>query len=381
MSSRRDPVRLAVRLSLATPLVALLAACGGSPTGPSAGPQPGPDPAPAPVASLRAAAASRGLSYGCAVGAAQLVEDAAFASLVARECGIVVPVSELKWQALRPTEASFNFVGSDRVMRFAEENGLRMRGHTLVWHEALPGWFAGSATPANAAALLDDHIATVVGRYAGRVHSWDVVNEAVEPAHGRADGLRDTPWLRLLGPEYIDHAFRAAAAADPSAVLVYNENWLEYSTSAPKRRAVLELLRGMRSRGVPVHALGIQAHLNPRHTLDVAGLRAFVDEVAALGLQVIVTEMDVTDEALPGDPAVRDEAVAELYSRFLGAVLGQTRTTTVITWGLSDRYTWLNTARPREDGLPVRALPFDQGLGQKAAYQAVGRSLSQAPAR
>jgi endo-1,4-beta-xylanase len=379
MYTRRNLTRQAARLSFAAFACVVATACsGGSPTGPSAAPQP--SPAPTPTAStLREAASSRGLSYGCAVGAAQLTQDAAFAALVSRECGMVVPENDLKWTALRPTASSFSFDRADAVMQFATEHGIKVRGHTLVWHEALPAWFAGSVRAADADAVLRQHISTVVSRYAGRMHSWDVVNEAIHLADGRPDGLRNTPWLRLLGPDYIETAFRAAAAADPSAMLVYNEYGLEYAANEPKRQAVLTLMRRLKERGVPVHAIGIQAHLNARDQVDVAGLQRFLGEISALGLKVLITEMDVADASLPSDAAVRDQAVADQYERFMGAVLKQSGTVAVMTWGLSDRYSWLHDYSPRGDGLPVRGLPFDQGLGQKVAYQAMLRSLTQAP--
>ena len=382
MHVRRELSTTAWRLSVAAAAVLALAACGGSPTGPSTpSVQPTPDPQPNVTTTIRAAAESRGLLYGCAVRASHLAQDPAFAQLVASECGMVVPENELKWEALRPSASSFSFDAADRVAAFAQQNGLRLRGHTLVWHAALPAWFAGHATAQNAGALLDEHVAAVVGRYAGRMHSWDVVNEAVETNDGRADGLRETIWLRLLGPDYIDRAFNAAAKADPAAMLVYNENGLEYTWSAPKRQAVLALLRGMRARGVPVHALGIQAHIQTRHTLDLDGLRSFMADVEALGLKVLVTEMDVADETLPADATARDQAVADLYKRFMTVALGTRGTVAVLTWGISDRYSWLQNARPRSDGLPVRGLPFDQSLGQKAAYQAMASSMAAAPSR
>jgi endo-1,4-beta-xylanase len=370
--------RRATRPSLAAVVLPFLAACSGSPTSstptpPSSVTQPTP-------ATLRAAAEARGLIYGCAVGAVQLAQDASYADLVARQCGMLVPENDLKWATVHPARDAFSFERGDAVLAFAAAHGMAARGHTLVWHEGMPSWFA-AVKPAEAGALLDQHIATVVGHYAGRMHSWDVVNEAIELNDGRPDGLRSSPWLSLIGPSYIERAFRAAHAADPAALLVYNEVGLEFTWSGPKRQAVLKLLRDLLARGVPVQALGLQAHLNAKHTLDEAGLRSFLDEVAGMGLQVLVTEMDVADETLPADAAMRDQAVADLYRRFLAVALAQSRTGVVMTWGLSDRYSWLQAYRPRGDGLPVRGLPFDQSYGQKAAYQALSGSLAAAPSR
>jgi endo-1,4-beta-xylanase len=229
-----------------------------------------------------------------------------------------------------------------------------------------------------------EHITKVAGHYAGRIHSWDVVNEAVFPKHGRSDGLRNTPWLEFLGPNYIDIAFRAAVAADPQALLVYNDYGMEYDTpkDEAKRTAVLKLLERLRSQGTPVQALGIQAHLwggetrfNPRK------LKAFLAEVAGLGLKILITELDVTDKHLPSDINLRDRLVAEIYQDYLSVVLDEPAVIAVITWGLSDRYTWLSQQQPRQDGQPVRPLPLDAQMRRKQAWKAIARAFDQAPAR
>lgn len=336
-------------------------------------------------APLRDHAGARGLRYGCAVRARHLAEDPAFAALVTRECAVLVPENELKWEALRPTPDRFDFTAADAVLAFAERHAQAVRGHALVWHSALPAWFAGGVTTrAQAEAALRGHVAAVVGRYAGRIGSWDVVNEAVEPGDGRADGLRVTPWLRLIGPEYLSLAFHLAAEADARAELVYNENWIELDDAGSdrKRGAVLERLARMRADRVPVHALGVQAHLRAERARGgPERLSAFLGEVASLGMKVLVTEMDVADSGLSGDVARRDAEVAAVYHDYLAAVLDQPAVTTVLTWGLSDRYTWLSRQRPRADRLPVRPLPFDAELRPKPARHAIARAFDAAPRR
>lgn len=331
---------------------------------------------------LRERAAARGLLYGAAIDSSQL-RDAGFAALFARECGVLVPGTELKWLALRPAPGSYDFRGADALLGFAGAAGLQVRGHTLVWHQALPAWFAPTSA-SGAERMLREHVETVAGRYAGRLHSWDVVNEVVEPAHGRADALRDSPWLRLLGPGYIATAFHLAAAADPKARLVLNENWLEldHPDSERKRRAVLRLLDRLVAASVPVHALGVQCHLRAERAAGGPGrLRAFLGEVAALGLEILVTELDVADAALPADVAVRDRAVAAVYEDYLAAVLDERAVTGVVTWGLSDRYTWLTGHAPHPAGVPVRPLPFDRELRPKPAWNALARAFAAAPRR
>jgi len=194
--------------SLAT---AALPGCGGG--GAPAGPGPTPS-----GPGLRDRAAARGLLYG-GENQARYLSDSAFSEAFARECGILLPGLELKWNALRPTPQSFDFSRADALADFAARNGMRFRGHALVWHNALPSWVAGVINQGNAEQFMVEHINTVCGHYAGRMHSWNVVNEAIFPSDGLPGDLRFSPWYFWLGPEYIPLAYHTAAAADPAALL------------------------------------------------------------------------------------------------------------------------------------------------------------------
>lgn len=333
---------------------------------------------------LRDRFATKGLLYGAAVSERSLSSDLSFASRVVQECAILVPENELKWKALRPTPDRFNFAPGDWLANFAQSQGMLLRGHTLVWHEGLPQWFASKVDSRNAAQILQEHIATVVGRYAGKIHSWDVVNEAVNPDDGRADGLRQWPWLQFLGSDYIELAFRAAHQADPQAMLVYNDHRLDYDTSEEeaRRTAVLKLLERLKSRGTPVHALGMQAHLRGDDTrFNAKKLKTFMHDVASLGLKIMITEMDVTDQKLPKNIGIRDRIVAGTYEDYLAVVLEEPAVIAVLTWGLSDRHTWLSSHKPRKDRAPVRPLPLNTRLKRKFAWNAIARAADSAPVR
>ena len=228
------------------------------------------------------------------------------------------------------------------------------------------------------------HIKTVAGHSAGQIHSWDVVNEAIAPHEGRSDNLRITPWLEFLSPDYIDLAFRVAAQADPQAMLVYNDNSLDYDTpkDEAKRDAVLKLLYRLKAMGTPIHALGIQAHLRANETrFSPEKLRDFLRHVGSLDLKIMITEMDVSDQGLPKDSEKRDRKVAQHYYDYLSVVLDEPAVIGVLTWGLSDRYTWLSNHRPRSDGLPVRPLPLDRDLNRKPAWYAIAKAFNNAPHR
>jgi endo-1,4-beta-xylanase len=330
-------------------------------------------------------AAAKGLLYGGASDRALLSSNPMLAKSFAKECSILVSEDDLKWQPLRPTPNTFDFSKGDWLLQFARRHEMQFRGHVLVWHQRMPTWFKEVVNRQNAEKFLLDHIATVAGRYAGKLHSWDVVNEAVRPGDGRADGLRtNTPWLELLGPDYIELAFRGAAAADPKALLVYNDTNLEYDTpdDEARRKFVLQLLEKLKSRGTPVQALGIQGHLRGDETrFNPHKLSKFLSDVASMGLKILVTEMDVEDYKLPQDILVRDRKVANAYYDFLSVVLDEPAVEAIVTWGLSDRYTWLADYRPRSDKAPVRPLPLDEQMKRKAAWNAIASAFDQAPER
>jgi len=339
--------------------------------------------------SMKAHAAARGLLTGCAVNAKLFRDDPDFRALLAEQYSIVVPENCLKFGWLRPTADSYNFDDADALVSFAEAHGMKVRGHNFVWHEALPKWFASTVNKDNARRLLVDHITTVGRRYKGKIHSWDVVNEAIWIKDGRPDGLRSSsPWFEMLGPEYLDLAYSTAREADPNALLTYNEYGIEYDTEddAKKRVAVLGLLRRMKAAGTPIDALGIQSHIHAGRTETFGkGLRELIDGARTLGLQVFITEMDVNDDRVASDDiAARDKAVAEVYGSYLDTVLRGPEVKAVLTWGATDKNTWLNNGpkfRPLHPTRPQRPLPFDAEYKPTPAFFAMRDSFDEAKAR
>jgi len=332
-------------------------------------------------ASLGAHAAAHGLLYGCAVNMNALAADPMYAALIREQCRIVVAENAMKWAALRPSADGFNFDQADALVAFAETNRMKIRGHNLVWHQSNPKWLEATATAANARELLVTHIETVAGRYAGRMHSWDVVNEAIHVEEGRPDGLRNSLWLRLIGEDYVELVFRTAREADPQALLTYNEYGIEEETRAgeQKRAAVIEMLRRMVARRVPVDAVGVQSHIAAGRTGAQygAGLMRFIAAARELGLQVFITEMDVNDRALVADEPGRDAAVAAAYRQYMELALADPAVRLVLTWGITDRYSWLDHEEGRVDGKPERPLPFDAEGKAKAAFFAMRDAFDQ----
>lgn len=321
--------------------------------------------------SLRAHAQQHSFLVGCAVVPQRFRPEPFYAEAVANQANILVAESAMKWKTLRPAPDKFDFSAADDLLAFSEAHGQKLRGHNLCWHEALPSWFAGVVNRDNARQFLTNHIQTVAGRYTGKIHSWDVVNEAIDFNSGRTDGLRKTPWLEMLGPDYLDLAYRTARQADPSALLTYNDYGIE--TDAPdhiaKREQVMRLIRGFTSRGVPIDAVGVQSHLSATDRLPGAGLRDFVRELHRMKLQVFVTEMDVNENKLEGSIEERDATVASIYQSYATMMLAEPNVTALLTWGITDRYTWLDRPKmARPDGKPQRCLPLDADYKPTPAF-------------
>lgn len=327
---------------------------------------------------LREVAMQRGILYGCAAATYEL-KDAAFSAALAREAGILSAEYEMKRAALEPKRGTYDFSGGDGLLTFAQKHGMTFRGHTLVWHHSNPPWLESALQSRNAEALLTNYVAAVAGHYKGRVHSWDVVNEAIQPSDGRSDGLRNTMWLKRFGPGYIDTAFHAAREADPDAMLVYNDWGCEWGAPENDRfRAVtLDFLGGALARGVPIQALGMQGHLSAFRTqVDQKKLAMFLADVRRLGLKILVTEHDVDDSGGPSDVAIRDRAVAEASRRFLDVMLDSPATIAVLTWGLSDRFLDPPGWRDRLAGRYPRMLPLDRDFNRKPMWTAMAKAFA-----
>ena len=352
--------------------------------------------------SLRELAASKGLIYGAFPqrGFNDFDQDIPFKSVFLRESSLLV--GGFYGVSIGPQNGNmYNFQAADNYFNFAKENNLKFRGHPLIWNEFNSPWLVekfknNNTTSSEIQQVFVSHISTVVKRYAGQVHSWDVVNEAINPEDGRPDGLRDTlksgirgefhrSWLHFLGPEHIELAFRVAAEADPNAILTYNEHSMEYNFGWQERRrqVILKTLERLKARGIPIHALGIQSHLNAswNQYFDGKRFRTFLSDIASLGLEIMITELDVMDRDLSSSQEDRDRQIAQAYYQYLSVALDEPAVSTVINWGLSDRYTWLSSFAPRPDGEPVRPLPFDSQLNYKQSWSAIAKAFEEAPSR
>src|ERR1700744_24840 len=250
---------------------------------------------------------------------------------------------------------------------------MQIRGHTLAWYGAMPAWTEAIGNHAEAERELTDHIETVVSRYRGAIPCWDVINEPLADWPENESAFRPSIGARRLGADYLAIALRTAAAADPDARLVLNEYDIEFTGPrfAARRKALIQLLRSLRDRGVPLHAVGLQAHLFADRPIDRDGLQTLLSEIKALQLDVWVTELDVTDYELPGRIGERDTQVAGVASQFLQAVSEVVRPKAILTWGLSDRYTWVPIYFKRRDGMPNRPFALDAELKRKPLFDVI----------
>jgi endo-1,4-beta-xylanase len=336
---------------------------------------------------LGAIAASKGLLFGSLMRLSSLQGDKGYALMMERECSLYV-CADMHWRLVAPNPTTTDFSKVDREDAWARAHRMGFRGHALVWHRQMPPWFEGLPGRSEATAALQAHIRAMCTHFAGAMQSWDVVNEAIQ-TNGSAEGLRKTPLFEKIGPDYLDIAFRTARESDGRALLVLNDFGMEYDLPdhLRRRRVMLDLVDGFKRRNTPIDAIGLQSHLATKYAqhLGERSLADFLKEISDRGLRVMITELDVIDVASPADIPQRDSQVAELYRRYLDVVLDSKATLAVVTWGLTDRDSWITRGDQRSfrrsDGLPARPLPFDKFYAPKPAYYAIAEALKAAPAR
>lgn len=327
---------------------------------------------------LAQAAAKPGLLVGSPLFPGDFQLDA-YLKLFTTQVSIVT--NTIYMSVTQPARDTWNLSGFENVRAFAKTHKLKMRGHPLVWHQTLPDWTHTIASPDEAKQVLHDRIVKLVGQYKGEFQSWDVVNEAVSPHAKDSDHLVSCIWTKQLGVEYLDYAFHVAHDTDHHALLTYNDYGTEDDSDAnqAKRELIYDLLKGMLKRKVPVHAVGLQSHLNGGRTFKT--LPDWIRRLKSLNLHLFITELDVDDKSFPSDKDERDKLVAKTYSDFLRSALSTGHIDITLTWGLADPYSWLNSVPryKRADGLPQRPLPFGDKMEPTAVFYAMKSAFLDAP--
>jgi endo-1,4-beta-xylanase len=313
----------------------------------------------------------------------QSLTDPTESAFILRQFNSLTPENVMKMGPIHPEENRYNWGPADAIVDFAQAHNLRVRGHNLCWHEQAPRWIFKNAdgSPVSKTVLLKrlhDHIDAVVKRYKGKIYAWDVVNEAI--ADNPQEFLRNSDWLKICGPDFIAEAFRYAHAADPKAVLFYND----YNTERPeKMERVYKLLKQLKDAKVPIDAVGLQGHWSLYEPTE-AELRTTIERFAGLGLKVQVTELDVSvypwekdrrakrpDESDAYTPDMQAKQAAQ-YAMFFKVFRDEAkdgRFTGATFWNVSDRYSWLDTYPVA--GRKNHPLLFDERYQPKQAYQSV----------
>lgn len=309
------------------------------------------------------------LRIGTAVDMAALAADAPYRSKAAGEFTSVTPENVMKWEVVEQERGTYDWAAADELVDFARANGQLVRGHTLLWHNQLPAWLTeGDFGADELRAILRRHITDEAGHFEGRIWQWDVVNEAFND-----DGtLRDSIWLRKLGPGYIADAFRWAHQADPRAKLFINDYNIEGVNA--KSTALYELVGELRKHHVPIDGVGIQGHLSVQYNAphDIAdNMKRFDD----LGLETAITEADVRIP-MPSD-STKQEAQAEGYDVLLRGCLLTRHCTDFTVWGFTDAYSWVPDTFEGEGAANL----FDENYTAKPAYKALTQDLKLAAGR
>jgi endo-1,4-beta-xylanase len=334
---------------------------------------------------LRKRAEKKGLLVGSEVEMPDLARDAKLEAVLREDANIIVPGISLKWQHIQPTQTGpLQFQEPEAIYAFAKANDMKMRGHCLTWWQEEPKWAQAlipTLTPGQAGDMLQRYIHDVVSHWRGRVVQWDVVNEPISAQ----DKLLETLWSGKLGEQYIDLAYQAAREADPDAMLVLNHDYIAQEDwwQRAQRAATVRLLERLNKRNVPIDCFGIEGHLLLDKGFSETNWRAFCETVTGLGHNIMITEFDVNDQSVAGDIPTRDAAVCAMAKPFLDVTLSFPQTKGLLTWGETDRYSWMlkDPSHKRADGLPPRGMPRDDQYARKPLWNVIANAIDHAPAR
>jgi endo-1,4-beta-xylanase len=338
--------------------------------------------------SLESAAARGGRFFGSAVRIDQLNTEQDLRQAVLRECAYLVPEIDLNWNQVEPEYGELSFAKMDDLSAFAIGNRKRVRGHTLLWHLGTPQWAEEMLRERQDWNLIARYFGSVIPRYGDVIGQWEVVNEPLDPGH-RTDGLRESVFLEAFGPDYIGRALAQARTFAPRAQLMVNEYGFEYDLPEERERRyfMLKLLERLRNQGAPIDGLGMQGHLDLRKGhVSQSSIASFLHEVTAMGLAVVVSELDVKESEYVAAAQERDQLVGDEVRRYLEVVLGFRNVEGVVSWGLSDRHTWLAVTESDYARFPGawadgtgpgfnRGLPFDSSMQKTPMYYAIRDTL------
>ena len=291
----------------------------------------------------------------------------------------VVAENEMKFDATEPSENTFSYDKGDKMIKYAQENGMRVRGHALAWHSQVPGWVSNySGQKDKLLAVLKNHIENVVGHWKGKIAEWDVVNEAVNDDNNHGWRSNGSVWFEGIGAEFLDSAFVWAHAADPDAELCYNDYAIEWGLgNGSKAGFVLEQVKRWKENGIPITCVGTQTHIEISHETTPQNVRAFAQELAKLDIKLNITELDIGfPKGSAGQLGQSDyEKQGHLYRQFMDVFLEEPNMGEFVIWGLTDAHSWLDNSQGKTEGLL-----WDKQYKAKPAFDSVMASLKAHPA-
>lgn len=343
-----------------------------------------------PNTSLTQIASESGRYFGTAARLDQIRSENDLCETILRECSYLTPELALKWAMIEPKRGELSLTLMDDLASFAVLNGMKVHGHTMLWHRSIPDWANEFLIEYKDWSLIKKYFGSIIPRYGDAIEQWDIINEPIETGY-RMDGLRTNALLKAFGPEYIRRALEEARMFAPRARLMINEFALDYDTplERDRRYCFLKLIESLKRSGAPLDGIGLQGHLDlGKAPFSEKVFSDFLGEVAAFDLQIVITELDVKEYDYTSPVDMRDLRVAEEAKRYLNVAFAQSAVKGLISWGLSDRHSWLEISkedfarypgawRPGEGPGVNRGLPFDYSMRPKMLYGAIASAFQQ----
>lgn len=342
------------------------------------------------MSAFHARANDPGMLFGTAVRPDQLVAKGELQSILRRDCRLLVPEYHGQWSAVEWERGKPWYGNLDLIVAYAQRHGMTSRGHALLWEQMTPQWARDEMVKHANWSTVERHLESLLPRYSGKFSEWIVVNEMIDTEDGDG-GLRRNSMQRAYGNDYIRRALDTAHTLDPYAKLMINEFSVEHDNPIDERRraALLRLVERLKNQGAPLHIVGIQGHLElAKGPIPQDQLSRFLDQLASLDVQLAITELDVLedDRSLPLEQ--RDARVADITQAFLDVALDNPKVTSLVTWSLSDRHSWLQERSTETDAATKRVqlnaadlnrgLPYDADIRPKPMSNTIYRALAKA---
>ncbi|MCQ2579593.1 MAG: endo-1,4-beta-xylanase [Treponemataceae bacterium] len=308
---------------------------------------------------FRSLASKKNLDTGVAVAVGSLNKES-HTSIIAKNSSIIVAENCMKWESIHPRENTWNWSETDRIIEFAEANNMKVKFHTLFWHNQNPSFLSERWSREKALEVMDNHISTIMTRYKGRIQDYDVVNEMFEDN----GSLRKNIWYKTIGEDYIEHALIKAHECDPSAKLYIND-YSNETMGQPKADAMFNFVKNLKEKGVPINGVGMQMHMDTAYGFNAEQIRKNVKRYADIGVDVSFSEVDVRIPQKNYESHLDKQQ--QIYCELLQIAVEEPNVKNFIMWGFTDASSWVPYTFPGKG----HALPYDEKLNPKPLYEAM----------